>query len=275
MTTHIINRMAVEVEGSGEAVVMLHGLGGTSNTFSAIMPVFSRYQTIRIDLPGAGRSNLVEGSISIASLVAAVERVLSHLNISKAHFVGHSMGTIVAAHLAANTKVSSGNSLAVSASQLVRSLLLFGPLLCPPEPARPNIKARAAKARSEGLVGMQVIADALVQSSTSAESKRSRLASIAFVRETLMRQCPNGYARNCEALAEAEAADTSQIACPTLLVTGDEDVVAPPQAVRQMSEKIANSRYEVLRGCGHWTPIEMPIECSQLASQFYSQRFAP
>jgi 3-oxoadipate enol-lactonase len=274
MTTHIINRMAVEVEGSGEAVVMLHGLGGTSNTFSAIMPAFSRYQTIRIDLPGAGRSNLVEGPISIASLVAAVERVLINLEVSRAHFVGHSMGTIVATHLAASPAANTNQAPPSSVSRFVRSLLLFGPLLCPPEPARPNITARAAKVRAEGSSGMQAVADALVQGSTSAESKRSRLASIAFVRESLMRQCPDGYARNCEALAEAQAADTSHITCPTLLITGDEDAVAPPQAVRQMSEKIANSRYEILRGCGHWTPIEMPIECTQLASQFYSQRFA-
>jgi 3-oxoadipate enol-lactonase len=274
MTTHIINRMAVEVEGSGETVVMLHGLGGTSNTFSAIMPAFSRHQTIRIDLPGAGRSNLVEGPISIASLVAAVERVLVNLGVSSAHFIGHSMGTIVATHMAAGSATSTNQASASSASRFVRSLLLFGPLLCPPEPARPTIKARAAKVRAEGTAGMQAVADALVQGSTSAESKRSRLASIAFVRESLMRQCPDGYARNCDALAQAQAADTSQIVCPTLLVTGDEDVVAPPQSVRQMSEKIVGSRYEVLRGCGHWTPIEMPAECTQLVNQFYSQRFA-
>jgi 3-oxoadipate enol-lactonase len=261
MSTHIIHRMAVEVEGAGEPVVMLHGLGGTSNTWATLMPSLQRFQTFRIDLPGAGRSHLVEGPISIASLMHAVERVLSSLNIEKAHFVGHSMGTIVAAHLAASTK-------------RVRSLLLFGPLLCPPDGARANIKARANKARSEGQVGMQAIADALVQASTSTESKERRLTSIAFVRESLMRQCPDGYARNCDALADAQAADTHKIQCPTLLITGDEDGVSPPQAVRIMSEKIAGSRIEILRGCGHWTPIEMPDECAALTRQFYTQRFA-
>ena len=52
-----------------------------------------------------------------------------------------------------------------------------------------------------------------------------------------MRQDPDGYARSCEALAEMQAADTSRIDCPTLLVTGDEDAVAPPQAVRMMGEQ--------------------------------------
>jgi 3-oxoadipate enol-lactonase len=257
----MIGRMAVEVEGSGEAIVLLHGLGGSSNTWAPLMPTLARFQTIRIDLPGAGRSHLVEGPISIDSLTRAVERVMIQLGISTAHIVGHSMGTIVATHLASKTK-------------LVRSLLLFGPLLCPPDGARAIIKARGMKAKTEGVVGMQVIADALVQASTSTESKQKRSASVAFVRESLMRQCPDGYARNCDALSEAQAADTSRITCPTLLVTGEEDVVAPPQAVRAMSEKIANSRMEVLRGCGHWTTIEMPDECANITRQFYNQRFA-
>jgi 3-oxoadipate enol-lactonase len=261
MTTKMIGRLAVEIEGKGEPVVMLHGLGGSSNTWTTLMPSLSRFQTIRIDLPGAGRSHLVEGPITIASLVRAVQSVMTNLGIARAHFIGHSMGTIIATHIA-------------SSSQLVRSLLLFGPLLCPPDGARASIKLRAAKARAEGVIGMQAIADALVQASTSTESKQRRLASIAFVRESLMRQCPDGYARNCEALSEAQAADTFRISCPTLLVTGDDDVISPPQAVRAMSEKIIGSRLEVLRGCGHWTTIELPDECAAITKQFYSQRFA-
>jgi 3-oxoadipate enol-lactonase len=262
MTTHMIGRMAVEVDGevggAGEPIILLHGLGGTSNVWAPLMPTLARFKTIRIDLPGSGRSDKVEGPISILSLMVAVEKIALTLGVSSAHIMGHSMGTIVATHLAATTK-------------LVRSLLLFGPLLCPPDGARASITLRAAKARNEGAVGMQAIADTLVQSSTSTESKLKRLASIAFVRETLMRQCPDGYARNCEALAQANAADTSRIKCPTLLVTGSDDVVSPPQAVRAMSEQIAGSSLEVLRGCGHWTTIEMPDECAAITKRFYER----
>jgi pimeloyl-ACP methyl ester carboxylesterase len=180
--------------------------------------------------------------------------------VERAHVVAHSMGTIVAAHLAA------------AEPRAVRSLTLFGPLLAPPEPARSAIRARGQKARAEGMEGMQAIADGLVQAATSTETKARRPAAVAFVRESLMRQDPDGYARSCEALADAQPADASRIACPTLLVTGDEDSVAPPQAVRMMGEKIAGSRIEVLRGCGHWTPLEKPEECVGLLQRFYMQR---
>jgi len=248
------DRLAIEIDGDGEPVVMIHGLGGTTNTFTPLLPAFARHRRVRFDLPGSGRSSRVEGPLSLEKFVEATRRAMSAAKVERAHVVAHSMGTIVAAHLAA------------AAPGAVRSLALFGPLLAPPDQARANIRARAAKARQEG---MQGIADALLQASTSSETKQRRHAAVAFVRESLMRQDPDGYARSCEALADMQAADASRIGCPTLLVTGDEDAVSPPQAVRMMGQKIAGSRVEVLRGCGHWTPVEKPDECIELLKRFY------
>jgi len=255
-----VERIAVEVQGEGAPVVMIHGLGGTSNTWAPLAPAFMRNKCVRLDLPGSGRSARYEGALSLAVFVDAVLKTMQAASVERAHVVAHSMGTIVAAHLAA------------AEPGKVRSLALFGPLLAPPDPARANIRERARKARSEGADGMQAIADALIQASTSSETKSTRHAAVAFVRESLMRQDPDGYARSCEALADMQPVDTVRIDCPTLLVTGDEDVVAPPQAVRMMAEKISGSRVEVLRGCGHWTPVEKPDECIVLLKRFHELR---
>ena len=252
-----VERMAVEIEGEGEPVVMIHGLGGTSNTFTSVLPAFARHRTIRFDLPGSGRSPRVDGPLSLALFVERALRVMERAGAGRAHVVAHSMGTIVATHLAA------------AEPGKVASLALFGPLLAPPEPARAAVRARAAQARGGD---MQPIADALLQASVSGETRARRPVALAFVRESLMRQDPEGYARTCEALAEMTPADTSRIDCPTLLVTGDEDIVAPPQAVRMMGERIAGSRVEVLRGCGHWTPVEKPEECTGLLKRFLVER---
>jgi len=233
---------------------MIHGLGGSTNTFTALLPAFMRHKRVRFDLPGSGRSSRVEGPLSVEKFVQAALKAMAAAKVERAHVVGHSMGTIIAAHLAA------------AEPGKVSSLALFGPLLAPPDQARPSIRARAQRVRSEG---MQQVADTLVQASTSSETKQKRHAAVAFVRESLMGQDPDGYARSCEALAEMQAADTSKIACPTLLVTGDEDVVSPPQSVRMMAQKFAGSRVEVLRGCGHWTPVEKPDECIELLNRFY------
>jgi 3-oxoadipate enol-lactonase len=252
-----VERMAVETAGEGDPVLMIHGLGGTSNTFTPVLAAFARHRTIRFDLPGSGRSHRVEAPLSLSFFVEKARMVMQRTGVERAHVVAHSMGTIIATHLAAAEPAR------------VASLALFGPLLAPPEPARAPIRERAAQARAGD---MQPIADALVRTSLAAETRARRPTAVAFVRESLMRQDPEGYARSCEALAEMVGADTSRIECPTLLVTGDEDVVAPPQAVRMMGERIAGSRVEVLRGCGHWTPVEKPDECTDLLKRFLLER---
>lgn len=260
MTTQFIDRIAVETNGSGDDVLLIHGLGGTSNVWMPVMPALMRHRTVRPDLPGSGRSGRIEESLSIDRFVQAMLRVCAALNIERTHVVGHSMGTIVAFHLA------------VVAPQLVRSLALFGPLLSPPDAARPGIKARAEKARGEGEAGMQVIADAIVEAATSADTRTRQPAAVAMVRESVMRQTPDGYARSCEALANAQPADPAVITCPTLMVTGDEDAIAPPQAVRQIGERLADARVEILPRCGHWTTLEKPSECNDALRRFYARR---
>ena len=260
MATQFIERMAVECDGDGEAVLLIHGLGGTSNVWTPLLPALARHRAVRPDLPGSGRSHRVEGPLSIARFVEAMQRVCAVLRLDRVHVAAHSLGTIVALHLA------------VVAPRLVRSLALFGPLACPPDAARPGIRARGAKAREDGEAGMQAIADALLTAAVSTETRTRRPLAVTAVRELLMRQSPEGYARTCEALADAQATDVGAIACPTLLVTGDEDAVAPAQAVRQLGERIAGARVEVLSRCGHWTPVEKPAECEDLLRRFYATR---
>jgi pimeloyl-ACP methyl ester carboxylesterase len=257
VSTQIIERMAVEVDGQGDAVIFVHGLGGSSNVFTPqILALGGRYRTVRPDLPGSARSP-AGGSLSIGGFADGVVRLARVLGIERAHFVGHSMGTIVCQHVAVNEP------------RLVRSLALFGPLLAPPEPARQAMRERAAKARAEGMAG---IADAIVQGATSGDTKANNPVAVALVRELLMRQDAEGYAKTCEALAGAEAADAKGIACPTLLVTGDEDAVAAPSAVRAMAERISGARLVILNRCGHWTTIERAVECSAALKEFLSGR---
>ena len=260
MPTQFIERVAVECDGQGEAILMIHGLGGTSNVWTPVLPALIRHRTIRPDLPGSGRSHRVEGSLTIGRFVEAMQRVCAALRLDRVHVAGHSLGTIVALHLAVTTP------------RLVRSLALFGPLASPPDAARPGIRARGAKARDEGEAGMQAIADTLLTTAVSAETRTRRPVAVAAVRELLMRQCPDGYARTCEALADAQPAEMGGITCPTLLVTGDEDTVSPAQSVRQLGGRIPGARVEVLARCGHWTPIEKPAECEDLLKRFYTQR---
>lgn len=245
--------LEVEVHGTGDPVILVHGLGGSSNVFSPQMGVLSRFfKCVRPDLPGSARS-ASDGAQSLLDFADQIADIMDKEGGEKWHVIGHSMGTVVCLNLA------------VRRPDLVRSLGLVGPLLAPPESARTALRDRAAKARSEGLAG---IADAIVQGGTSADTKAHRPEIAAFVREMIMRQDPEGYALSCEALAAVEAADVTKINVPTLLMTGDEDGTAPPRAVKALSEKIANSRFKLLERCGHWTTFERSAEVSNALLSF-------
>jgi 3-oxoadipate enol-lactonase len=259
VTLHVFDRVVVEEEGEGDAVVCVHGLGGSSNTFTPLMPALGRHRVIRVDLPGSARSHRVEGALTIERFVDTLLSVCTRLGVARAHWIGHSLGTIVCQHLA------------VAAPKLARSVALFGPLIAPPEPARVAIRARAAKARGEGVTGMHEIALGLLGAALSAETRQRLPLAVAFVRESLMRQDADGYARTCDALAEASPAAVERIEAPVLLVTGDEDGVAPPQSVRTFAEKLhaaKSTKVVVLPRCGHWTPIERPEECARELREF-------
>lgn len=259
MTTQGVDRIVYEIAGSGSAVLMIHGLGGSSNFWTPLLPVLARYQVIRPDLPGSGRSAGVEGALSIDRMVEAMLTVIRHSKIERAHVVAHSLGTIVAAHLAAKVP------------EFVQSLTLYGPLPAPPDAGRPGLRARAETARG-GAAAMQEIADQVIHAATGRETKERNPVAIAAAREMLMRQSPDGYARTCLALSEAQPADLSALSCPTMLITGDEDVIAPPQTVRAMAARIAGAQVEILARCGHWTVFEKPDACADLLRRSLARR---
>ena len=257
MTTQIINGLAVEIDGDGEPLLCIHGLGGSSNTWTPLLAALSDFTVIRPDLPGSARSPLLAEPLSIEGYAASLEALLAGLGVESVHVIAHSLGTVIAQHLAARNPGR------------IKSLALFGPLVAPPEAARPNIVARAAAARG-GAAAMQEIADAIVKGATSLETKAEQPAVLALVRESVMRQPPEGYAQSCEALAAAQSAEIERIGVPTLLVTGDQDGVAPPANVAAMAARITGSRQVDFEGCGHWTTFEKPQRCMQELEQFYA-----
>jgi len=240
----VVEGMAVEVAGECDAVICIHGLGGTSNTFQPQMSALSGRRVIRPDLAGSGRSALVD-RLSMPLFADAIVRLARALHVQSAVILAHSMGTIVAQHLAAQDDA------------LVRKLVLLGALIEPLEATREALRKRAAAVRSGALAD---IADQIVQGGISPATRERNPAAAAFVRESILRQTPEGYARTCEALASARAADHKEIRCPVLLITGEEDATAPPSVARMLADRIAGTRVKILPRCGHWPTVERPDE---------------
>jgi len=257
-----VDRMALDVRGEGDAVVFVHGLGGSLNAWTPLLPALTRWRCVRPELPGAARSSKAYalgestphgGRISTSTHADAVRRVCEALGIARAHVVAHSYGTLVAQHVAAE------------APTLVRSLALFGALAEPAQGMRDAMQARARAAREQGMFD---IAEGVSEFSLSASTRQTQPVTVACVRETVGSQDAEGYARNCEALATSRSARLELITCPVLIVNGDEDPVTPLQGARHLSERLPNARLETLSRCGHWPMLERPAECQRALRDF-------
>lgn len=105
------------VKGKGaKTIVLLHGFGGFHGAWSEIQPgLVSDATVLAYDLPGHNRSLAYPGAGSASVAVKAILADLAARNITKAHFVGHSMGGAIAALIG------------LRAPALVQSLTLLAP----------------------------------------------------------------------------------------------------------------------------------------------------
>ncbi|WP_432974799.1 alpha/beta fold hydrolase [Dactylosporangium sp. CA-233914] len=233
--------LAVETDGEGPAVLMIHGLGGTSNVYQVQADALAaRFQVIRVDSAGAGRSPLAD-DISIDGHAEDLAATLDTLGVTSAAVVAHSMGTLVARALAARHP------------DRVSSLALLGAVAVPTEAVRQAQRDRATVLRTHGTAA---VAPGVVANALSATTRQGKPEVAAFVRELVMRQNPEGYARNCEALAGATDPGPIDPALPLLLITGEDDKVGPPQVSRSLADAHGSATVAILPGVGHWTALE-------------------
>src|SRR4030081_3696271 len=166
----------IEIDGEGPTILFVHGLGGTSNSFQALLGALDGFRCVRPDLPGSGRSPTPASKLTLDGFVETIGEVIRVIGAAPVHLVAHSMGTTVCQHVA------------VKMPEWVTSLTLFGPIHEPSDAARQRLKDRARAARQEGMIG---IADAVAGGLSSATKRASPLV-VPFLRESHMRQDAEG-----------------------------------------------------------------------------------
>lgn len=94
---HKNTRIFYEIEGTGNAIVLIHGFLENSTIWKSLIPELSkRNKVILIDLLGHGKSDCLGYMHSMEIFAETVEAVLKHLKIRKCMLVGHSLGGYVA-----------------------------------------------------------------------------------------------------------------------------------------------------------------------------------
>jgi 3-oxoadipate enol-lactonase len=118
--------------------------------------------------------------------------------------------------------------------------------------------------------GPAAIADAIVTRSLSPGTRSAKPEIAAFVRELVMRQDPEGYARNNEALAAADDPGPIDPRLPLLLVAGRDDTLSPPSLSEQIADAHGSADFRVIDGIGHQIPLEDARRTTQILTTFVS-----
>ena len=88
--------------GSGDPVILIHGYSASLESMAGIAGALPQYRVIALDVRGFGRSSkFAEASRFGQLMVDDVVRLMDHLKITRAHLIGHSMGALIAANVAA------------------------------------------------------------------------------------------------------------------------------------------------------------------------------
>jgi pimeloyl-ACP methyl ester carboxylesterase len=191
--------------------------------------------------------------LSIEGWVDDLTAILDLHGMARARLVGHSLGTLILQHFA------------VKHPERVEKLAFIGVNRAPPEARRQAIRERVAKVRADGI---DAIVETVVKGGLSPHTWDSRPEIVAFVRELLTRQPIEGYARSCEAMAAAVAADVGGIQAPVLLIAGRDDAISPVANSEGLAADLADARVHIVERCGHWHPIEQSAAVSQALQEF-------
>ncbi len=224
----------------GLPLMLCNSLGTTLGMWDPqVSALTTQFQLVRYDQRGHGRSPVPPGPYSIEDLARDALALLDDLGIERTSFCGLSIGGMV------------GMWLASEAPDRIDRLVVCS--TAPALPPREQWLERAATVRANGV---SAIADAALDRWFTPLAPNSLRE--AF-RAMLVETPAEGYAGCCEALADLDLRDRlAAIEAPTLVVTGAEDPVAPPETGEQLAASISGARHVTVAEARHIANAEQP-----------------
>ncbi len=241
--------------GAGPVVVLLHCLGVDHHLWDIAAEGLERdFSLLSYDFPGHGETPLPSQPYGVEQLSDQLAAVLQREGVRRAHVAGISLGGLVAQHFAAQHP------------SLVDRLVLVDTTPRYVDDMRRMWVERAATARTQGV---PALIDGLLQIWFTPQFLAANPPAVQYVRDTLARTSGEGYALACEALGAADLRPyAKQIAAPTLVVCGDNDVPPFLDAARWLAETIPQTRLAWLGPARHASILEQPEAFRRAVREF-------
>ena len=250
-------RLRYAVGGTGDAVVLVHGLGGAATNWVELLPgLLERYRVLVLDLPGHGGSGPLRRGAGMSDFADAVASVIEREGASPALVVGHSFGGQAALRLAHRRP------------ELVRGLLLAAP---------------SGIRTGDRVVRAVVLASAVVRPARFVTPFRHRFSERLWYRRALFRPWfvsdplalspratlgfldgPPTHTDMSTAgramLADDPRRDLERVSCPAVVLWGARDAQLPLDDAFEYTRRL-RAKLRVVADCGHLVIGERPHAC--------------
>ncbi len=250
-------------EGEATPVVFVHGLGGSWKNWLENMPAMALTRpVVALDLPGFGNSEIPVEAISISGYARCVERVCEQLGLREVDLVGNSMGGFVAAELTIVRPERVRRLALVDAAGISIVDLRRGPTL--------TLMRLIAVQASWGTGQRAMIARARLRHLAFRAVMRhpTRLAVDLVAHQAGGPGMP-GFLLAMDALLSYDFRDRlPEIACPALVVHGENDMLVPVRDAREFKRLIPQATLRILEDTGHVPMLERPRTFNALLTDF-------
>jgi pimeloyl-ACP methyl ester carboxylesterase len=256
-------------EGEGTPVVFVHGLGGQWQNWLENIPRLAQdRRVVALDLPGFGLSEMPADKITIPSYGKCVDGLMKRLELELAVVVGNSMGGFIASEVAIQFPPQVERLMLVSSAGISSANVARAPILTVGRIATALTAYTAARHRA--MARRPVSRHAALALVARHPSKLK--ADLAW--EGLMKGAGKpGFDDALRACLEYDFRDRlPEIACPTLIVWGENDSVIPSRDADEFERLIPNARKLMMEDTGHVPQVERPEAFNRVLLEFLEEK---
>ncbi len=238
-------RSAYSVEGDGEPLFLIHGIGASRTSFAGLVPYLKNaYRCISYDLRGHGASPTPPPPYALDDLVEDLEALRRELGIAKAHFSGHSLGGMI------------GPAYARKYPEHVLTVGLFSTAAFRTEDDSAKVKSVVAAMRTKGIP--QVL-ETLKDRWFTPEFAVLKPDVIARRMQQVIDTGPDVFLSVFDIYAETEMAPwLHEVKQPCLVLTGENDGGCSPRLNTLIAEALPRSELAILPVLRHAILLEAP-----------------